>query len=211
MNVKIIVSSILISLFLIACGGGNGNRRAGLIDTSGVRQFGVGQDHACAVLKTGKVSCWGWNLYGQLGNNSTSNENEPIEVTLAEGKTALAVSAGFFHTCAILSDHSVVCWGYNENGELGVGTSSNEVCTINGSDYDCIKTPAQVNLGAGRTAKGIYTGNYHTCALLDNDSVVCWGWNVRGQFGGGAPHPSKYSRSCEAAGRKCCPRNSCRT
>ena len=177
MNLSTTFLSILIGIFLIACGGddngGNGNRRAGLIDTSGVRQFGVGQDHACAVLKTGKVSCWGLNLYGQLGDGTTIDQNIPVEVDLEEGRTARVVSAGGTYSCAILDNGSLVCWGRNAEGQLGVG------------DNMLRQSPAIVNLGENRTAVAITLGNNHSCAILDDDSLACWGANNDRQLGQG--------------------------
>ena len=142
--------------------------------------------HTCAILDNGALNCWGENRQGGLGINSTTNQNSPTGVTLPDNKTALAVGTGSRHTCAILSDDSLVCWGRNENGQLGVGTSSNEVCSISGTDYDCIKTPVEVNLGTDRSAKEISLGTEHTCALLDNGSVKCWGQNTFGKLGDGS-------------------------
>ena len=166
-----------LSLFLTACGGddngGNGNRRAGLIDTSGVRQFGVGSSHACAVLKTGKLACWGGGDYGKLGDGEAINRRTPVEVALGEGRTARLVYAGWNHSCAIHDDGSLACWGQNHAGQLGVGDQM----------FKLVAT--EVNLGTGRTAKAVSLGWSHTCALLDDHSVQCWGGNPYGQVGDG--------------------------
>ena len=179
MNARIVTSIIIVSfsVFLIACdddsGGGNGNRAAKAIDTSGVRQFAVGQDHACAVLKTGKVSCWGWNLYGQLGDGTTIDQNIPVEVDLEEGRTAVEIDVGYSHTCAILDDGSLQCWGNGDNGKLGNGSFTGRL------------RPIRVNLGENRTAVAIALGTIHTCAILDDNSLKCWGGNDRKQLGQG--------------------------
>ena len=76
----------------------------------------------------------------------------------------MAISAGEGHTCAILDDGSVACWGGNQYGQLGDGTTTNR------------DTPTQTaSLGVDRTAVAITSGYSHTCALLDDGSVVCWG------------------------------------
>lgn len=89
----------------------------------------------------------------------------------SEPYRALAVAAGSLHTCALLDDHRVKCWGYNGYGQLGLGDGIDRVVPEDMSDH----LPT-VDLGTGRTAKAITAGRYTTCALLDDGSVKCWGW-----------------------------------
>jgi hypothetical protein len=84
---------------------------------------------------------------------------------------ALTVVAGRYHTCAILDDHRVKCWGDNGYGQLGLGDTKNRQAAADMGD----NLPT-VDLGTGRTAKALTAGRYATCALLDDDSVKCWGW-----------------------------------
>jgi hypothetical protein len=84
---------------------------------------------------------------------------------------ALTVAAGRLHTCALLDDHRVKCWGENVYGQLGVGDGTNRTLPADMGDH----LPT-VDLGTGRTAKAITAGRYATCAILDDDSVKCWGW-----------------------------------
>jgi len=134
-----------------------------------------GQYHTCAILDDASVSCWGRNYYGLLGNGTTTDRNTPTQTSsLGTGRTAVAISSGRAHTCAILDDATVSCWGHNVNGQLGDGT------TIDRS------TPTQTSsLGTNRTAVAISSGQYHTCAILDDASVSCWGFNYYGQLGDG--------------------------
>ena len=87
MNGRTIVSIIFMSfsLFLIACGGNSGgdnvSGRASLNNTSRVQQFAVGNEHACAVLKTGKLMCWGRGNYGQLNDGTTIDRYRPVRVS----------------------------------------------------------------------------------------------------------------------------------
>lgn len=133
-------------------------------------------DHACVILDNGSVSCWGTGGFGQLGNGGTSNSNNPVLTSsLGTGRTAVAISSGRAHTCAILDDGSVSCWGMGGSGQLGNAASSNK------------NSPTQTSsLGTGRTAIAISSGYEHTCALLDNGSVSCWGNNDDGQLGTGS-------------------------
>jgi alpha-tubulin suppressor-like RCC1 family protein len=82
----------------------------------------AGGRHACAVRAGGQVVCWGHNLYGQLGNGTTTDSSRPVAVT---GITnAIAVAAGAEHSCAVLADGSARCWGRNDHGQLGDGTTT---------------------------------------------------------------------------------------
>ena len=95
-------------------------------------------------------------------------DNSYTEIIYNSGQ----ISAGGAQTCAILDNGSVSCWGNNNHGQLGDGTTTDR------------NTPAQISsLGAGRTAVAISIGSYHTCAILDDGSVSCWGNNDHGQLG----------------------------
>jgi len=127
--------------------------------------------HTCALLDDGSVSCWGSNSNGQLGDGTVINRNTPTQ-TLPLGQSAVAIAAGTDHTCAVLDDGSVSCWGSNSYGELGDGTDSDANTPTLTSPFD-----------TGKTAVAITAGNFHTCALLDDGSVSCWGSNEQGQLG----------------------------
>ena len=135
----------------------------------------IGTHNTCAILDDGSVSCWGLNDNGELGDGTTTQRNTPTQTdSLGLGRTAIAISAGYQHTCAILDDGSVSCWGKNEFGRLGDGTVTQRL------------TPTQTaSLGTDRTAVAISAGYQHTCAILDDGSVSCWGYNGNGQLGDG--------------------------
>ena len=140
---------------------------------------------SCVILSDGALKCWGKNNNGQLGDGSTADRDTPTAINLGSGRTAKAVSVGYAHTCAILDDDSLKCWGSYANGRLGLG----------GTITSDQQTPAAVDLGAGRTAKAIAAGHSHTCAILDDDNLKCWGANNNSQIGDGStterntPHP----------------------
>ena len=137
----------------------------------------AGEQHTCALLQDGGVSCWGWNYGGQLGIGSEISQSSPQETTLtSNGSSAIYLAAGSYHTCAILQDGNVHCWGLNSNGALGDGTIV---------DRNASQVSLTVDLGSGRTATKISAGMQHTCAHLDNDTVSCWGWNDDSQIGDG--------------------------
>lgn len=148
----------------------------------------AGHNHACAVLDDGSVKCWGYNTYhGVLGlGDNLVRGDAPGEmgdslpaVDLGAGRTATAITAGANHTCALLDDASVKCWGQNSRGQLGLGDTSSRGGTP-GQMGDAL--PA-VNLGNGRTATSIASGTSYTCAVLDDGHAKCWGDNRSGQLG----------------------------
>jgi alpha-tubulin suppressor-like RCC1 family protein len=131
---------------------------------------GAGAEHTCAVRGDGRVWCWGHNDQGQLGDNTNVTSADPV---LAKGPlNGVAVAVGAAHTCELTNDGKVYCWGANSDGQLGQSTLS-----------DNIKTPVVVPLS--RPATRLVAGSYHTCALLDDGSMRCWGRNSNGQIGVG--------------------------
>jgi alpha-tubulin suppressor-like RCC1 family protein len=144
--------------------------------------------HTCALLDNGAVRCWGWGASGRLGYGHTSNIGDDETpgsvgpVDLGPGRTARAIAAGGSHTCAILDNASVRCWGYGLGGQLGYG-DTNHI-----GDDEAPGSVGPVNLGSGRTARAITAGSDHTCAILDNGSVRCWGHGGVGQLGYGNTH-----------------------
>ena len=141
-----------------------------------------GGAHTCAILDGGDVLCWGIGGNGQLGYGSSTAVLSPASadpVDLGAGRTAAAISTGDAHTCAILDDGNVRCWGLNDVGQLGYANPR----AI--GDNEAPGSVAPVDLGAGRTAKAITTGESYTCAVLDDGNVRCWGKNDTGQLGYG--------------------------
>lgn len=146
-----------------------------------------GFSHTCALLAGGAVKCWGASPHGELGLGDTvSRGSAPNEmgdllpaVELGTGRTTVAVTTGSYHSCALLDDGAVKCWGYNFYGQLGLGDTASRGDEA-GEMGDLL--PA-VSLGAGRTATAIAAGAHHTCALLDDSTIKCWGHNSWGQLG----------------------------
>ena len=92
--------------------------------TSGVTQIATGGGFTCALLSTGGIMCWGWNVSGQLGDGTTTDSSTPTSLsTLTAGVTQIGL--GGAHSCAILSSGGVKCWGENSSNELGDGTTTN--------------------------------------------------------------------------------------
>ena len=140
-------------------------------------QLSAGAYHTCARSDAGGAFCWGFNGEGALGIGNTTSQNRPVAVSgLSTGLTDLV--AGARHTCAVTADGSVVCWGRNGSGQLGLGSSANSL------------TPAAV-VGLPSAATGVVLGGTdngsigHSCATLTNGETYCWGANGFGQLGDG--------------------------
>lgn len=147
----------------------------------------AGSFHACAVLTTGTVSCWGDNGSGQLGTGSVLNPASSLTLVGAdEFRTGgivpavavpdlgrvLGVTAGFAHTCARTTGGDVFCWGGNNRGQLGTGDTSVQFA------------PAKVAKPAGfEGVRSIGAGYFGTCAVTAVNEVFCWGSNEHGQLG----------------------------
>jgi len=96
----------------------------------------------------------------------------------SSASSGMPISASIYHTCALLDNASVKCWGRNEYGGLGIDNTT----TMGDNSSEMALLPV-VNLGTGRTATAISAGERHSCALLDNASVKCWGDNWYGSLG----------------------------
>ncbi len=141
-----------------------------------VAAVALGAHHTCAILDGGSVKCWGkGDLLGIGEFDNRGDEPDDMgdalpEVDLGTGRTALAINAAGAHTCALLDDHTLKCWGYN-NGCLGLGNRDKHGVSP-GEMGDAL--PA-VDLGTDRTAVEFDGGFFYTCALLDDATVKCWG------------------------------------
>jgi len=130
----------------------------------------AGDSHSCAILRGGRVRCWGENLYGQLGDGTTHRRLTPVDVVgLSRGVTAL--SLGGRHSCAIVGG-VVRCWGGNLFGQIGDGTRGRRL------------VPVRV-AGLRADAIAIAVGDGHSCALTVSEGLRCWGYNGWGQLGDG--------------------------
>ena len=154
-----------------------------------LRPGAVDNSHTCAVVGSGALKCWGFNAFGALGlgdkafrgaEPSTMGASLPA-VSLGTGRTVKGLAVGGWHTCALLDDATVKCWGVGASGVLGLGSTSNrgEQAAQMGDALPAI------DFGAGRTAVAISSGSTHSCAFLDNGEIKCWGRNSRGQLGVG--------------------------
>ena len=149
-------------------------RQVLLPEGQGGQTVSISGGHICTILDNGDVYCWGRGNQGQLGYGGTSNRNIPAKVNLPGQRSAIAISTGTFMTCAITTDGMGYCWGENDEGQLGNGTTNSRWTT-----------PAEVLFPSGYAPVSISAGDDFACALMDNRKVMCWGENNDGRLGQG--------------------------
>lgn len=168
-------------------GGSEAPASAGDVNVGGpVAQVAAGQQHTCALLKTGKVRCWGGGLgIGHPGIDAIGDNESPASAGDVDvGGTAIQIAAGFDYSCALLDTGKVRCWGAGSDGRLGYG-NTNSI-----GDDEAPSSAGDVNVGGRVTqiAVALGTGPYadaHTCALLTTGAVRCWGIGSYGVLGYG--------------------------
>ncbi len=155
----------------------------------GYEQLALGRLHTCGRRSDGIVQCWGDNQYGQLGDSTTADRR--TRTTNVVGLTGVIdLVAGEEHTCAIVANGAVRCWGRNQYGQLGDGTTTNR------------STPVPVRVSGTAPSGAEFRGvdrlalsAFHTCARLTTRLVRCWGRGANGSLGHGgvAASPSDTS------------------
>ncbi len=175
-----------------------------------IQQMSVGGGYTCAVLESGTVKCWGQNWAGQLGDGTQEASSSPVTV-IGLSESASEVQAGSDFTCAVLQSGGVKCWGYVEYPQsspiaiqglvepvekLSIGRGF--ACALSAGSIQCwgenesgqLGVPASEpvwNAGAPVDLPGkaidVSVGDHHTCAVLEDGSIHCWGSDQRGQLG----------------------------
>lgn len=138
---------------------------------AGVQGIGVGKAHACAFKPGRELYCWGSNDGGALGNGAAGKSSADVGPRVSALDDAVAVSAGSEFTCARRRDGSASCWGRNDRGQLGNGSTE---------DADAPVSPTGL-----ADVVSIAAGGSHACAVTKNGRVSCWGSNASGQLGTG--------------------------
>jgi len=167
-------------------------------NTAGAVAVEIAGSGGCALLSDATVACWGENYYGNCGTGEETayyTSAQPV----AELTDVVELSSYYYHVCARLEGGTVKCWGYNSDGQLGDGTTTDA------------RTPVEV-LGVTGVQQ-IAAGGSHSCALLEDGRVTCWGRGSEGQLGNGLGADSLYpvivsdledATSLSCGGSHCC-------
>jgi alpha-tubulin suppressor-like RCC1 family protein len=140
-------------------------------EVNNVVEIAAGSDFACARISDGGVACWGRGDLGQTGDGFEETKDRIFATRVPTISTAIGITAGNGHACALLKDKSIQCWGSNDFWQLGNSTSTLE------------KLPIKVT--GIPTIKQVAAGYNHTCALAESGFIYCWGDNRFGQLGNG--------------------------
>ncbi len=180
----------------VVCWGANGSGQLGdgttqsrtapvrLNSAVSFRLVRAGRDHTCGLSSARTVWCWGSNAEGQLGDGTRQARTSPVTVEVPGGSVA-ALTVGRSHTCAITSDGSAYCWGANDYGQLGDGTTTSR--------------PSPVRVRADAPLVSIAAGTWHSCAVTSTGDAVCWGRSQYGQLGAGTLTDSPTPRTVSGA------------
>lgn len=140
-----------------------------------VKRIAAGGLHSIALKTDGTVWTWGSNNYGQLGDDSLVDKDEPVNVAFG-GKPAKLIAAGGAFSVAVTTDNEIYVWGYNGLGQLGLDPATDPIR----------KTPALVTIPGIGTVKAVAAGLDHVLVMNDQGVIWAWGYNGFGQLGNGA-------------------------
>ncbi len=140
----------------------------GIVSAPHAAAVSAGNNYTCALISNGTIKCWGSNESGRLGIGSATSSVLPSQMVVGI-TAAIAVATGDLHACALINDGTIQCWGANDDGQLGDGTTTS--------------SSIPVSVRAITNAIAVTAGYRHTCALLSDYTASCWGDNSQGQLG----------------------------
>lgn len=158
-------------------GDGNGGNSSTAVKVSGISRavaIAAGRSHTCVVLESGSVSCWGDNYNGQFGSGTTSNTPAKAPVTVSGVSDAADIASGESHLCILTKSGGMRCWGRNDSGQVGVGSTTTPL-------------PVSTPQGLGSGLATISAGYFNSCAMTSSGALHCFGWNRDGQLGSASP------------------------
>jgi cysteine-rich repeat protein len=139
----------------------------------------AGYHHTCARKANGTLWCWGYNAHGELGDGTTTNRNAPTQVLNVSDATAVAVG-GMYKTCAIRAGGLMWCWGRNQSGQLGDGTTTQRSAPVRVIGLGAVTHMARGGAGKGNFARTVTGETY------------AWGYNYYGSLGLGDANIQNY-------------------
>jgi len=161
--------------------GTTGSPRPQLVDLSQpLDQLDAGYLSTCGVATSGDGYCWGYNVYGQVGDGSLGSTLKPSPALVAGAHLFATITAGGLHACGLTTEGAAYCWGFNASGQVGDGSAVNR--------------PSPVAVLGGFTFSLLSAGGHHTCGLTSVRSALCWGDNDFGALGNGTTTDAREPR-----------------
>lgn len=150
---------------------------SGVLSGKSVVAVAAGGDHSLVLCSDGTLAAWGTGSSGQLGNNSATGNSVPVAVDTSgvlNGKTVIAIAAGYAHSLALCSDGAVLAWGNNSHGELGNNSTTSSYVPV---------TVVSSGVLSGKTVVAVSAGRQHSLAYCSDGTVAAWGYNAEGELG----------------------------
>ena len=150
---------------------------SGVLAGKTVTSIAAGVAHSLALCADGTLATWGYNINGQLGNNSSTNTTVPVAINgfgVLSGKTVVAIGAGGYHGLALRSDGVLAAWGYNNYGQLGINSTTDSPVPV---------AVTASGVLAGKTIRSLAAGDSHCLVHCTDGSLIGWGRNYEGQLG----------------------------
>jgi alpha-tubulin suppressor-like RCC1 family protein len=174
-------------------GDGTTDPRSAPVPAAGSLQFaelGVGESYSCGVTVEGSGQCWGRHEKGTLGDGTPTPSRRPDPAPVVGGLSFASLGVSFSHTCAVTSSGAAYCWGWNREGQLGLGTAEGpETCLFFfpvGGSTDCSTVPRPVAGGLSFSSLSVGASALHTCGVTAAGAAYCWGDNRNGDLGVGS-------------------------
>lgn len=155
----------------------------------------AGYEHTCGIKTDSTLYCWGFNYEGELGDGTFKNDSNKFTPVKIGNDTWIEIATGYGHTCGVKTDNTLYCWGRNDTGQIGDGTSCQD-SSINCADRN---VPTKIS---DDTWLEVAAGTFHSCAIKKSDNKrYCWGYNGTGELGDGTdgegcPDNKGYPGNC---------------
>ena len=181
-------------------------------------QISAGESHTCGVTSDYRAYCWGWNVFGQVGNGKTSYNDQRRPTLVLGGLRFRQISAGWYHSCGVTTGSQAYCWGGGFGSRpmavtsayffrqvsagydhtCGVTTNGRAVCwgintfgqLGNGTTDPTGNPRPPVVVAGGLRFREVSVGTYHSCGVTTTDLAYCWGGDRFGEIGDGSAHGS---------------------